>query len=164
MKKYRHRYWIVLGGVLLALAVYWLEKRDTPPQEIAAQLPASDRHLLIREWAWVKSYDPYAGGQTTAADKQETRQLAFRADGRLIETTPDQTRQGFWLIDDDGKALALIFSAADQAPARQDLRSWDYRHHIRTLTQQELVLEWQGRHGYVVEWYKALAPSTASSK
>ncbi|RMG67534.1 MAG: hypothetical protein D6722_13000 [Bacteroidetes bacterium] len=111
---------------------------------------------LLQTWRWVQTYDPYESGHMIQATDTAARYLAFRPDGTLLEQTPAQRRQGQWRHDAQQDALALLFGTVAQGRPAATLRPWQYRHEIIHLTDGELVLAWQGRHGKVQEWYQAV--------
>jgi hypothetical protein len=79
--------------------------------------------------------------------------LIFYEDGLYEQREADHRQAGIWRIDAEGAQLALV----DGARATHEvIREGDYRHQIRRLTNDSLALAWQGRHGYVTEWYRAV--------
>lgn len=151
---------LLTAGLFLGLAVafFLLRPRDEAGQQ--AHLLRQADPSLLRRWQWVKTYDPYDGGQMRTATEAEDRFLEFRADGTLIAHEGGQPQKGYWLLGPEEASLALVTGlAAEQVPRSASRRAWEYRHKIVRLDHRELILAWQGRHGKVQEWYRAVRPT-----
>lgn len=154
---------LLAAGLFIGLAVVFFLWRPAGSGSQQAHIMQRVHPDLLREWQWVKTYDPYDGGHMRVATEAEARFLEFRADGTLHERQDGVLREGYWRMDPEGEALALQ-AGAGAGPPRGNLRAWEYRHEIVRLTETELILAWQGRHGKVQEWYQAVSPAAADSR
>ena len=146
--------WMLLGTamVLLGAGIFAWPQETPAPRSLPWALqpePGDRRALLCRTWRWRQTVDAYRGGTTLTPSDSALETLTFWTDGTYHHQKTGYTRTGQWALDEAARTLALT----DQLQA--DLDQEDYRHKIRKLNADTLVLAWQGRHGMVTELYQA---------
>ncbi|RMG27831.1 MAG: hypothetical protein D6730_06345 [Bacteroidetes bacterium] len=105
------------------------------------------------KWRLLYTYDPYNGGHTIYRDSLNPKYLVLARNGTFKSYDTLQSTQGRWYLNSEKTALALIDQRHTSKTAPTDPVL--YRHHIKKLTADSLILSWQGRHGMVEEVYIA---------
>lgn len=114
-------------------------------------------------WRLLYTLDPYDGGQKIARDSSSTRFLVLAKDGTYHLHQPQHTQVGRsqvgrWYLNRAQDALAFLPNG-EQAKSSAPDDPQAYRHRIFKQTEDTLVLGWQGRHGFVEEWYLRVSPN-----
>lgn len=106
-------------------------------------------------WYLEKSFDPYNGGITTQAPKDNTPYIEFRTDGTFLEYDGMQKNEGNWYINKDKSALGFVYTLQNGKilKAKKHLTSEDFPYKILFLDKEKMVLARQGRHGFVEKTY-----------
>lgn len=152
------RYLLIgIGGLMAIGATIWFfqkaplpEDTDQQPSLAAARRLAPREDSLCKTWLWLGMEDDYKKGDFQAADSTHPKWLQLNCNGSFRRFTPHLMETGQWRRHD---SLNLIALQTDPQPVRWDPDS--YRHKIEKLTSDTLILAWQGRHGWVRDWYRS---------
>ena len=104
----------------------------------------SKTDLISQKWLLIKTKDPYNKGAFSMQEKENPKTLEFSKDGTYIEKDPWQENKGSWFFNEDETKMSMNLSERGEA---------NYRWSIIKLTQEEMILGIQGRHGTVEHYY-----------
>ena len=159
MRLFSSRVGILLAaGLAIAATVVFFQQEPSPsPFGLAGKnLPVDSTHsLLCHDWYWAETVDAYQGGTKMEASQSEWRLLSLHTDQTFLQETAYGSETGFWALNPEKWTLALL---TGPRATRRIIRESDYRHRIRRLTPDSLVLARQGRHGDVTETYVRARP------
>ena len=108
-----------------------------------------------RVWKMVETYDPYNGGTTIKLDTNLVQNVLIFSKRGTFEASEQQgakfTQQatGKYLIKTDKKSLALVYTTQNLAKVPKEKQMVEYRYQIKSISDKEMILMRQGRHGWV---------------
>ena len=147
--KYLALLWVVF---FLTLGCNRQRKGSLKPRQAAFHF-FQDRDTDSLKWRWVHTYDPYNGGTYLTSDSLHPRYLFLYKDGTFRKTDAHNASSGKWYLNPEKNAMALIDEMRNGVSVMDASSSLTFRHQLRKLNQDTLILAWQGRHGFVEELY-----------
>jgi len=94
-------------------------------------------------------YDPYQRGHRIEADRSDPQYLSFSSDHRYLHHNRRERHPGYWHIHVKQGKLSIR-----KRPQAQRGGVEAHVFTIRSFDGEQLVLIWQGRHGYVLRSYR----------
>lgn len=117
-------------------------------------------HLVQRQgplrFQLESEYDPYRRGQRMAPQQDNPQYLALAHDRRYLRYNRQERTRGIWQLDLAQGCIIFVATQAERQPEQRFL--------IRSFHDGQLVLIWQGRHGYVRRCYRLLLPPQAEHR
>lgn len=129
------------------------ETKEVMPKKEASTFFMQNAEAIT--WQLEKSFDPYNGGTTTQAPKDNPPYMVFQADGTFSEYNGAQKSAGNWFVNMDKTALCLVYTLQNDKPVKnkQNIATEGFVHKISFLDKEKMVLARQGRHGFVEKTY-----------
>ncbi len=129
------------------------ETKEVMPKKEASTFFMQNTETIT--WQVEKSFDPYNGGVTSQAPKDNPPYIEFHADGTFIEYNGAQKSEGNWFVNTDKTALGLVYTVQNDKPlkSKQSISTEGFAYKIRFLGKEKMVLARQGRHGFVENTY-----------
>lgn len=132
---------------------------DTMGLQQAATLILGDSLKMVR-WKLIQTYDPYMGGRVTRQDSNNHRTLELYNNGSFKVFENELLGQGKWYVKSDKSAIAFVYKGENRETSSASDKEITFTHQIRKLTQDTMILAWQGRHGFIEELYVAQKAAT----
>lgn len=129
------------------------ETKEVMPKKEASTFFMQNTEAMT--WQVEKSFDPYNGGITTQAPKDNPPYITFQADGTFLSYNGAQKSEGNWFVNKDKTALGLVYTLENDKPvkSKQTISTEGFAYKIRFLDKEKMVLARQGRHGFVEKTY-----------
>ncbi len=146
----------ILGLMSLLCVFACRETKEMMPKKEANAFFMQNTDTIT--WKLEKSFDPYNGGITTQAAKDNTPYWEFYADGTFLEYNGMQKSRGNWYVNKDKSALGFVYTLQNDKPlkVKQNLTTEGFPYKIKFLDKQKMVLARQGRHGFVENTYMSV--------
>ena len=127
-------------------------------KEVMAKKEASNFFMQNAEaitWQLEKSFDPYNGGITTQAPKDNPPYMEYHADGTFLAYDGAHKSGGNWYVNKDKSALGFVYTLQNDKPIKdkKSINTEGFPYQIRFLDKEKMVLARQGRHGFVEKTY-----------
>jgi len=150
-------YFLIAAG-LIALIIIFFPNGGKGTQFGQAELPDDVKKHLIGKWKWKSTVDPFDKSNKRLAEVEGQEYLAINEDGTFIEWSKEQSKNGIWILNKKQTAIALVYGQDKKRLNKMasSLLTYEYRHRIKKLDQEELILGVQGRHGIVETSYKSI--------
>lgn len=105
------------------------------------------QNATAAKWRFIKSYDPYNGGQTSTPPASNPIYLELFPNQTYKESDLHTVTQGKWYLNPDKNAVAFMPQPykAEQKP--------EFLYKIKKFTADSLIFSLQGRHGMVDKYY-----------
>lgn len=110
---------------------------------------------LTQKWQFVNSIDLYNGGVWYNADSINQKFIVFNLSGEYLEYDNDNTRNGYWQLNDDSTRFGIRFSNSNSIQQSIIEPITDFRWIIYEVDENNLIIGIQGRHGIVKYTYSA---------
>ncbi|WNJ18847.1 hypothetical protein [Pontibacter sp. G13] len=109
----------------------------------------------MKRWKLISIQDPYKKGQNQMMGPQDPTYLVTFRDGGFAVYNQMDYQEGRWAINKTKTKLALIYDQPQQDLANPKKFKPDFRYKISKMTPDSLILQIQGRHGWVTKKYVA---------
>jgi len=146
--------YIIVLLIIAALISCRNDRFNTMGLQQAATLILGDSLKMIR-WKLSQTYDPYMGGRITRQDSDNPRILELYNNGTFKVYEDELLDRGKWYVKSDKSAIAFIYESENKETSSATDQEITFTHQIRKLTQDTMILAWQGRHGFIEELYVA---------
>ncbi|MCI4669325.1 MAG: hypothetical protein MRZ79_14415 [Bacteroidia bacterium] len=147
--------------LLISLVVIFYPRGDKGAQFGQVKLPENVKELLVGKWEWKSTIDPFDNSNKRIAEKEGEKYLLINSDGSFTEWSKEESRAGNWILNKKKTAVAFLYDDENTRNSRASasLLAYEYRHRIKSIDKNGLVLGIQGRHGIVQEAYEAVSDS-----
>ncbi len=151
----------------MLVMAFWLCNASSCKEAVRATTPAKakksanfllgDKTSYNKTWRLVSRFDPYNGGNTQTYEAEKATFLTLERDGTFIQQNAENHEMGHYYLNKTKDAIALVIEKRVEGKDTMDIQQPSdellFRHQIRTINADSLVLAWQGRHGYVLDTY-----------
>ena len=125
----------------------------------AAAWMLKDSSEQVIKWGLCQVYDPYLGGQVMPVDSQSKKTLVIYRSGKFSIEEEDTSIHGQWKLNQAQTEILFVSKEKNGVKVRQRDPLYHQISQVRKITNDTMILAWQGRHGYVEELYSKDCPT-----